>query len=91
MKIESYPLNLYKTQADQKKLRSACVEFEAIFISKLLEGLRKTIDKSGFIDGGQGEEIFTDMLYDEYAKAIAQNGSLGLAEMMYRDIVKVYV
>ncbi|MEW6681036.1 MAG: rod-binding protein [bacterium] len=88
MKIASYPLNLYKTQADQRKLRSACVEFEAIFISKLLKGLRGTIDKTGFIDGGRGEEIFQDMLYDEYAKTVAEKQSLGIAEIIYKDMVK---
>lgn len=86
MKVEGYPLNLGNSK--EEKLKKACVDFEAIFVSKLLEGLRKTVNKSDFITGGVGEEIFTDMLYDEYARSIAKNGTLGIAEMMYRDILK---
>jgi len=73
---------------DQKRLKETCVEFEAIFISKLLKGLRNTVYKSGFIDGGEGEEIFADMLYDEYAKKMAHSNSFGLAEMLYKQISK---
>ncbi len=82
-------ISLYQETSVQKpdKLKSACIDFEAIFIGKMLEGLRNTVDKSGFIDAGAGEEIFQDMLFDEYAKSMAQKGTLGIAEMMYKDIL----
>lgn len=88
MKIEGYSINLYKTQVEHEKLKDACIDFEAIFISKMLEGLRKTVDKSGFMDGGIVEEIFQDMLWNEYAKSMAQSQRLGIAEMLYKDIVR---
>jgi len=69
-----------------KKLYDVCVEFEAIFIKQMLNTMKKTVDKSGLINGGQAEEIFEDMLYDEYAKSMAQSKSFGLADMIYRDL-----
>lgn len=86
MKLEGLSLNLSKAKHEQNRLKEACVEFEAIFISKLLEGLRKTVDKSGFITGGIAEEVFEDMLYDEYAKRMAQRATLGIALKMYEHI-----
>lgn len=87
MKIEGCSLNLYKSQNGQNTLKKVCIEFEAIFISKLFEGLRKTVDKSGFITGGRAEEIFEDMLYNEYARKMAERQTLGIAEMMYKRMV----
>ncbi len=93
MKVETTVYNSNPTVHKEDKLKSACIDFETIFISKLLNGMRKTINKSGFIDGGIGEEIFTDMLYDEYAQTIAKQGGFGLADMIYKNILsknKIY-
>ena len=71
---------------ERKKLYNACVEFESIFVKMMLNQMKKSVDKSGFIDGGHAEEIFEDMLYDEYAKQISKNESLGLAEQIYDSL-----
>ncbi|RHX84562.1 rod-binding protein [Leptospira stimsonii] len=75
-------------QADpyRKKLYSASVEFESIFVKMMLTEMKKTVEKSGLIDGGHAEEIFEDMLYDEYAKNLSSNSSLGLAEQIYQSL-----
>jgi flagellar protein FlgJ len=72
--------------ADEKKLKEATVEFEALFIKQMLNSMKKTINKSGLLDGGMGEEIFEDMLYDEYAKNMAQTANLGISDMMFRQL-----
>jgi flagellar protein FlgJ len=69
-----------------KKLRDTCVEMESIFIGKMLKEMRKNIHKSGWIDGGRAEEIFTDMLYDQYALNISRNSNMGLAKMIYEEM-----
>jgi len=40
------------------------------------------------IHGGYAEDIFEDMLYDEYAKEISKNESLGIAEQIYSSMAK---
>ncbi|KKL12837.1 hypothetical protein LCGC14_2531770 [marine sediment metagenome] len=67
-------------------LYKASVEFESIFIKQMLNVMRKTVDKSGFLDGGFAEEIFEDMLYDDYAKKMAENASFGLANLLYEQL-----
>lgn len=71
---------------EKKRLYNACVEFESIFVKMMLNQMKKSIHKSGMIDGGHAEEIFEDMLYDEHAKQISKNESLGLAEQMYESL-----
>jgi len=62
------------------------VEFEAIFIKQMLNVMRQTVHKSGMMDGGMAEEIFEDMLYDEYAKRMAESRQLGLADIIYAQL-----
>ncbi|EKO76807.1 MULTISPECIES: rod-binding protein [unclassified Leptospira] len=69
----------------RKKLYSVSVEVESIFVKMMLSEMKKTVGKSGLIDGGHAEEIFEDMLYDEYSKNLSSNSSLGLAEQIYQS------
>ncbi|MCW7460294.1 cell division protein [Leptospira bourretii] len=70
----------------RKKLYDASVEFESVFVKMMLKEMKNTIHKEKLIDGGYAEEIFEDMLYDEYAKNISQNESMGLAEEIYKQM-----
>ena len=71
---------------DDKKLRNVCQEMESLFVKQLLTTMRKTIKKSGFLDGGRAEEIFTDMLDDKYAMRMSKSQSFGLAQMLYGQL-----
>lgn len=74
---------------DQKKLKEQCKDFESIFIKMMLDSMDKTLDhKNNPFHGGQGEEIFKGMLNQERAKSIAQTQSIGIAEMMYKQLSK---
>jgi Rod binding domain-containing protein len=77
-----------KNQPIDKKspLYQACQDFESVFIKQMLNTMRKTINKSGLLDGGMAEDIFEDMLYDEYSKKMAQNAQFGLADTLYKQL-----
>lgn len=70
----------------RKKLFDASVEFESMFVKLMLNQMRKSVEKGDILHGGYAEEIFEDMLYDEYAKDISKNSSLGLAEQIYQTL-----
>jgi len=72
----------------RKKLFDASVEFESMFVKLMLNQMRKSVEKNNMISGGYAEEIFEDMLYDEYAKNISKNESLGIAEQIYSSMSK---
>ncbi len=67
-------------------LYKVCLEFEAIFIKQMLNSMRKTVEKTGLLDGGLAEDFFEDMLYDEYAKKMAATANFGLASMIYSQL-----
>ena len=67
-------------------LYEQCQQFESIFIKMMLGEMQKTVEKSGLMDGGYAEEIFSDMLTDEYSKTMAKNANFGLADSLYRQL-----
>ncbi len=90
MKIENIaahrPNPAGKPMDKNSKLYKACVDFESLFIKQMLDVMRKSVKKEGLLDGGMKEEIFQDMLYDEYAKKMAETAQFGLAETIYRQV-----
>ena len=82
----SNKINAPAAEKEPDKLKEACIDFSSIFIKQMLNAMKKTVPKTGMMDGGMAEEIFEDMLYDEYAKSMAQTANLGLAEMMYEQL-----
>jgi flagellar protein FlgJ len=76
---------------DEKRLLEVCRDFEAIFIKQMLDSMRKTVPESGFTGGSLTEDIFEDMLYDEYAKEMSRTANLGIAEMMFKQLSKNHI
>ncbi len=64
------------TDADLKK---ACSEMTSLFVDQLFKAMRATVPKSDLFGGGKAEEIYTEMLDQEYAKLMVQEETLGLS------------
>ena len=73
-------------KAVDKKLMETCVEMESIFVAKMFKEMRKSVHKSEWLHGGFAEDIFEDMLYDEYSLNVSKNSKLGLASMLYDEL-----
>ena len=85
----SYPLSASQVRKPvdrNSELYKACIDFESLFIKQMLDVMRKSVKKEGLLDGGMSEEIFTDMLYSEYASKMAETAQFGLASMIYDQV-----
>jgi Rod binding domain-containing protein len=67
-------------------LYKQCEEFQAVFVKMMLDEMRKSVDKSGLVEGGMTEDVFSDMLYDEYSKSMSHNANFGLADQLYTQL-----
>ncbi len=67
-------------------LMNASIEMESLLVGNMLKAMRKTVPKNEWLHGGQAEEIFEDMLYDEYAMSLSRNSNLGIARMIYDQL-----
>ena len=63
----SAPANQARNPEADSRLREACAELEALFISYLFKEMRATVPKSEFISGGKAEELYTSMLDNQVA------------------------
>ena len=83
---------LAKTGAEGAKFKSELTKasegFEELFVHKMLTVMRDSTEKSGLIDGGRGEEIFQDMLDEQYSKLITKSKALGLSQMIIEQTLK---
>jgi len=79
-------IKYHTADKDDPKLRAACVEMESLFITHLLKEMRATVEKSGFIDGGQAEEIFTSLLDVEISKKMSTAGGIGLSAILLEQL-----
>ncbi len=62
-------------------------QLEAAFLAEMLTyvGVKPS---EGSFSGGQGEEQYTSFLRDAQAKAIVDHGGIGLAENLFKSLVK---
>ncbi|MDR2095446.1 MAG: rod-binding protein [Treponema sp.] len=68
------------------KLYEQCRELETFLLKNLINGMRKTVQKTELFDDGFAGEIYEDMLYDEYTGEFARNAGFGFAELAYLEL-----
>ena len=74
------------SHVDRKsKLFEQCQEFESIFVKMMLKEMHK---KDSLLSGGWAEDIYSDMLDDEYSKSMAKNAGFGLADQLYKQLAR---
>lgn len=89
LKRESQVGNLQGKADGADELRKAAKEFEAVFMSQLLKQMRSTVHKEEMFHGGAGEDIFTEMLDEEFAKKMSVRGT-GIADMLYQQLSRQF-
>ena len=65
---------------DRSAVRAAAEQFEAVFLSQMMAPMFETIETDPLFGGGSGEQIYRSLLVEEYGKAIARAGGLGIAD-----------
>jgi len=76
------------TDAQKVKLRNAARDFEAIFIRQILSSMHSTLDSGGMFGEGMAGSIYSDMMNTAIADKAAERGDMGLADILYRRMVK---
>jgi len=72
-------------------LMKAAQEFEAVFITKMMDVMDSTVERSDFLGGGKNEQMFKSMMNQEVARSIASNpnNSFGMAKQIYEQMEKL--
>ncbi|MFT6559242.1 MULTISPECIES: rod-binding protein [Sneathiella] len=81
-------VNISNVHTDKKAMEAA-QQFEAFFVSQILNNMSAGIETDDTFGGGESEKIFRSMLNDEYAKSMSKIGGIGVADSVYREILKM--
>ncbi len=79
------------SKSQKEQLKKASVEFESIFISKMLTELDKTIDKeNSLFQESKYLDNFKSFMYNDIARTIAKDPyqNLGVAKQLYSQLEK---
>lgn len=68
---------------------AAAQDFEAQFISTMFQSMFEGVGDGNPYSGGPGETMFRSVLVDQYGRQMAKTGGIGIADDIYREILKL--
>lgn len=74
---------------DKLAARQAAEEFEAVFLSQMLAPMFDTVPTDGIMGGGHAEQVYRGMMVEQMGQEIAKKGGVGIADTVYREILKM--
>ena len=73
----------------KEEAKEAAQDFEAFFMTKMMESMFDGISTEGMFGGGHAEKIYRSLLLNEYGKAMAKTGSIGVSDDIMSTILKM--
>ena len=74
---------------DIRQARRVAEEFEAVFLGQVLKPMFDTVPTDGPFGGGFSEGMWRALQVDEYGKAIARSGGIGISDAVLRQILEM--
>ncbi len=71
------------------KAEKSAEDFEAFFLTKMMETMFDGVSTEGMFGGGHAEKIYRSMLLDEYGKEMAKVGNVGVKQSVMRSILEM--
>jgi peptidoglycan hydrolase FlgJ len=87
--IGAPPPGLRMSSSSPAKMQRTAQDFEAVFLTQMFELMGQGIQADGTFGGGHAEEMTRSMLNDQYGKAVAKAGGIGVSDAIYREMVRL--
>lgn len=69
---------------DLTKAREKAEDFEAMFLSQMLQPMFDSVDTDGPFGGGAAEKTWRSLMVQEYGKMVTKNGGIGVADSVMK-------
>jgi flagellar protein FlgJ len=77
-------------QPGKDKLKKTAQDFESVFLEQTLDRLTSSGGQEGPLgEAGTGGAVYRSMLSKEYAGEIVKSGGLGIADGVYRQMLRL--
>jgi peptidoglycan hydrolase FlgJ len=88
---KALPLRKAINPAEQdQKMHEVAADYEQHFLRELVKSMRTTVPKSDLIQESQTEKYFSEQIDEQNVKAWSQKGGVGLADIIYRQLIEKY-
>jgi peptidoglycan hydrolase FlgJ len=78
------------TKAAEAKARKASTDFESMFLEQSLDRVAQSDGTEGPLgENGTGGGVYRSMLTKEYATQVVKSGGVGIADQVYREMMKM--
>jgi flagellar protein FlgJ len=72
------------------KIRDTAAEFEAMFLSEMMNHMFAGIDVDPMFGGGSGEQMFRGMMIQEYGKMMSRShNGIGLSDHIQKAMIDI--
>ena len=75
-------------RSPEAQARRAAQEFEAFVVSQFVSSMFAGMETDPMFGGGQSETIYRSLMAEEFGRAAARSGSLGIADSVYREMLR---
>lgn len=86
-KANSDKSQVASTRNKADELLEAARALEAHFLKELLTRMRATVPRGGLFEQSFASDTYEEMLDAEYAESMAKAGGIGLAELLYQQLL----
>jgi len=73
---------------NMRRIDESAQDFEAMFLSELIKPMFENLEVDAIFGGGKGEEVFRDLLTQEYGKKMAESGGIGIAKFVRDELIR---
>lgn len=77
-----------RNAAGPARARAVAQDFEAVFLNTMLQQMFSGVGEGPF-NGGYAGGVWRSFLTDEYSKAFAKKGGIGIADQVYRSLMEI--
>lgn len=78
------------TDSRHPQVLKAAKMYEQTFLNEMVKAMRNTVGKSDLIQENMAEKIFKDQLYDKHVETWTDRGGIGLADLIYDEVMEKY-
>ena len=78
-----------KVSKNMAQAEKSAEDFEAFFLTKMMESMFEGVSTDGMFGGGNAEKIYRSMLLDQYGKEMAKVGGVGVKDWVMRSILEM--
>ena len=75
--------------ARRGQIHKTAQNFEASFLTSMLQTMFKSVDTSPPFSGGEGEDMWKSFLAEAMAKEMAKKGGIGVSGAIEREMLKL--